>query len=120
VLRGSPTLEFKCAPRLVPPVAAPTPIAAPQALLLCPLGMPGERSTAITITANQSAFQPLINALSRADEPPTGAACPAYADVPQVILAKTGSGVYQVSIPTDGCGHYQRDALDALNRARSG
>ena len=118
VLRGSPTSEFKCPPRFEPPVAAPAPITAPQALLLCPLGFPGQHSTAVTIAANQPAFRPLIRALSQPDEPSTGGACPAYADLQQLILTKTDRGVFQVRIPTDGCGHYERAALEALNRAR--
>jgi len=70
------------------------------------------------ITAKETAFAPLISALSRPDEPKTGAVCPAYADLSQLVLARTDESSYQVSIPTDGCGHYQRPALDALNRAR--
>jgi len=44
--------------------------------------------------------------------------CAAYADLSQVVLAKTAGRDYQVSIPTDACRHYQREALDALHRAR--
>lgn len=118
VLRGIPVTKFECPPRPVSPAASPTPIGAAQALLLCPLSMPGLSSKAVTVTASQPLFKALSAALSAADEPPTGSPCPAYADLPQFVLAKTRDRVYQVSIPTDACRHYQRGALDALNRAR--
>jgi len=72
----------------------------------------------VTVGAAQPLFTALINALSAPDETRTTGACPAYADLPQTVLAKTSDGVYQLSIPTDECGHYQRRALDALDRAR--
>jgi hypothetical protein len=117
-LRGVAVRAFECPSRPLSPAASPTPIEAPEALLLCPLGMPGQPSNAVTVAATQPVFHALVAALSRAHEPSTGAVCPAYADLMQVVLAKNRSGAYQVSIPTDGCGHYQRDALDALSRAR--
>jgi hypothetical protein len=95
------------------------PIEAPQAFLLCPLGTPGRPSAAVAIDANDPVFDVLVEALSAADVPPTpGAVCPAYADLTQVVLAKTTNRVYQVSIPIDGCMHYQPEALDALRHAR--
>jgi hypothetical protein len=118
VLRGSPTSAFKCPTHFVAPVAAPKSISMPQALLLCPLDMPGQGSSAVMIAPNQAAFQPLVDALSQPDQPSTGGVCAAYADLPQVLLAKTARGVFQLVIPTDGCRHYERAALDALNRAR--
>jgi len=119
-LRGVPVRAFECPSRFVSAAAVPTQIDAPEALLLCPLGMPGQPSNAVTVPATQAIFPALVAALSRAHEPSTGAVCPAYADLMQVVLAKTRSGTFQVSIPTDGCGHYQRVALDTLNRARGG
>jgi hypothetical protein len=111
---------FACPSHLVAPAASETRIGAPEAFLLCPLGFPGQASSAVTVVSGRPIFRALITALSRARERSTGAVCPAYADLMQVVLAKTRDGVYQVSIPTDGCGHYQRDALEALNRARAG
>jgi hypothetical protein len=121
-LRGIPVRDFACPPRVVSSASGAIPIEAAQAFLLCPLAMPGRSSKAVTVAANQPLFEVLVSALSAADTPPTpGTACPAYADLPQLVLAKTGAeGAFQVSIPTDGCGHYQRGALDALNRARGG
>jgi hypothetical protein len=72
----------------------------------------------VTVAATQPLFTTLIAALSAPDETETSAACPAYADQPQDVLARTSAGAYQLSIPTDECGHYQLRALDALNRAR--
>ena len=119
-LRGVRVRAFECPARPVVPSASPTPIGPTEALLLCPLGFPGQPSSAVTVTATQPAFHQLIVALSWAHERASGAVCPAYADLTQVVLAKTHAGVYQVSIPTDGCGHYQQGALEALNRARAG
>ena len=118
VLRGIRVSSFECPPRRISPTARPAPIRAPQVLLLCPLNTPGVRSQAVTVTATQPLFTALIAALSARAEPPTTGACPAYGDLPQIVLAKTSVSVYQLSIPTDACGHYQHHALDALNRAR--
>jgi hypothetical protein len=101
-------------------LAKPIRISAPQQLLLCPLGLPDEQSSPVRIVAGQQRFELLVSVLSRPDDPKTGAVCPAYADLPQVVLVKTGKHSYRIVIPTDGCGHYQRPALDALNRARAG
>lgn len=119
VLRGVPVRSFECSHPAVSSGVSPVPIEAAQAFLLCPLGTPGRPSKAVTVGANDPVFEVLVRALSAADVPPTsGAVCPAYADLSQVVLAKTTGRVYQVSIPTDACRHYQHDALDALNRAR--
>jgi hypothetical protein len=119
-LRGIRVEAFACPPHFVAPAANATPIGTPEALLLCPLGFPGQAGKAVTVVPGRPIFRALITALSRARERSTGAVCPAYADLMQVVLAKTRDGIYQVSVPTDGCGHYQRDALEALNRARAG
>ncbi len=119
VLRGTPVGSFECRPRPVSSVVSSIPITAVQTLLLCPLSTAGVSANAVTLGVDRPIFKVLIAALSASDEPPTGGAvCPLYADRLQVVVAKTSGGVYQVSIPTDACKHYQRDALDALNRAR--
>jgi len=56
--------------------------------------------------------------LSAPNQPPTGQACEEYADVIQHVLADTDAGVYEVTVPIDGCGHYLTAALSALNAAR--
>jgi hypothetical protein len=110
-----------CPVRVVSPSAKPARIDAPQTFLLCALDMPGQPSENITVAAGRPAFDALVSALSRADEPAPGpgTVCALYADLAQVVLAKTGAGVYQVSIPVDGCGHYERSALTALQAARA-
>ena len=49
-------------------------------------------------------------------QPLTNGVCPAYADAPVVVLAKTDRGVFSIPIPVDGCRHYLADARNALNR----
>jgi hypothetical protein len=118
-LRGIPVRNFQCPPRPASSRVSSIPIEGVQALLLCPTSAPGRSLKTVKVGANQPSFEVLVSALSAADEPPTsGAVCPAYADLLQYVLAKTRTGEYQVSIPTDACGHYQRGALDALNDAR--
>jgi hypothetical protein len=110
-----------CLPHVVAPSAKPAPIGTPRAFLLCALEMPGQPSRNITVDAGGSVFDSLVSALSPADEPAPGpgTVCALYADLVQVVLAKTDAGVFQVSIPVDGCGHYQRSALTALQAARA-
>ncbi len=118
-LRGIPVRAFSCPAHPQSSAPKPVPIEGARALLLCPLGLPGQPSAAVTVGVNQPRFEELIRALSAADEAPTkGAVCPLYADLPQFVLAEAGARAYQVSIPTDGCGHYQHRALDALSHAR--
>jgi hypothetical protein len=119
VLRGVPVSKFNCPPQPTSP-AAPNayPIVGVQALLLCPLNTPGVPTKAVTITNRHPQFATLLAALSVPDEPLTTGACPAFADLPQVVLARTPHGAYQLSIPVDACHHYQQRALESLNRAR--
>ncbi len=118
-LRGIPVRAFSCPAHPEAPAPKTVPIEGARALLLCPLGLPGQPSPALTVKVDQPRFAALIRALSAADEAPTkGAVCPLYADLPQFVLAEAGALAYQVSIPTDGCGHYQHGTLDALSRAR--
>ncbi len=121
-LRGVVVRAWACPADVVSPGAKRAPIDTPQTFLLCALDMPGQPSKPVEVAAGRPAFDSLLSALSRADEPAPGpgTVCALYADVTQVVLAKTGAGVYQVSIPVDGCGHYERSALTALQAARSG
>ncbi len=118
-LRGAAVTRFACPPHPVLPAQQVTPIGSPRAFLLCPLSIPGLPRTAVTITPTQAPFSALIATLSAPDESPTTGACYAYGDVPQVVLASTNHGAYQVSIPVDACHHYQQAALDELRRART-
>jgi hypothetical protein len=107
-----------CPPHIDSPAAITVAFGTVRALLLCPLATPRLMSTAVTITASDPKFAALIKALSAPNEPRTSQACPMYADVPQIVIAETVDSAYQVLIPTDACGHYQRGALTTLNRAR--
>jgi hypothetical protein len=118
MLRGVPVSRFECPPHPTS-AALPARIVDVQAVLVCPLPAPGVPAKAVTISSHQPQFASLLAALSVRDEPSTTGACPAYGDVPQLLLAKTTRGVYAVSIPVDACHHYQRPALEALNRARA-
>ncbi len=118
-LRGVAVRRFVCPPQPESSAEHVTPIGRPRALLLCPLSIPGLPKTTVTITPARASFPALIVALSAPDEPPTTGACPAYGDIPQLVLASTDHGVYQVSIPVDACHHYQEAALAALHRARA-
>jgi hypothetical protein len=119
-LRGVPVRTFECPPDPKSPDASATRIVAVQTLLLCPLRAPGAPAKAVTISKQQAQFASLLAALSVPDEASTTAPCPAYADLPQFVLAKTSQRAYQVSIPVDACRHYQKHALEALDRARRG
>ncbi len=121
-LRGVAVQALTCPARAVTAASKPAPIGTPRTFLLCALGMPGQPSKNVTIAAGAPTFAPLVSALSAADAPAPGpgTVCAAYADLPQVVLARTDAGVYQVSIPVDGCGHYLGSALTALQDARAG
>ncbi len=106
---------------VVEPDAKPAPIGTPRTFLLCALEAPGRPSKSVTVAADAPTFAPLVSALSLPDDPTVpGTVCALYADLPQVVLARTGAGVFQVSIPVDGCRHYLRSALTALQDARAG
>ncbi len=118
MLRGVLVSKFECPPHLTSRVPTATRIVAVQVVLLCPLHVPGLPAKAITISKSQPQFAPLLAGLSVPDESSTSGPCPAYADLPQFVLARTTHGAYQVSIPVDACHHYQQRALQALDHAR--
>jgi hypothetical protein len=120
-LRGVAVQALTCPAHVVSQGATPAPIGTPRTFLLCALEMPGQSSKNVTVAAGRPAFDSLVSALSRPDEPAPGpgTVCAAYADLAQVVLAQTSIGVYQVSIPVDGCAHYERAALAALQAARA-
>ena len=118
LLRVVHVTRIACPPQIDSPATTTIPFGTVRALSLCPLGMRRLSSSTVTITAGDPKFNALIMALSAPDEPRTAEVCPLYADIPQIVIAETADGVYQVSIPTDACGHYQRGALTALTQAR--
>jgi len=120
MLRGERVTTLTCPPHVTSSAATPTRILGVQRLLLCPLNEPGVSGRTVAISPRQPQFASLVAALSVPDEPSTTGACPAYADIPQIVLAQTMHGLYEVSIPVDACHHYQRPVLEALNRARAG
>ena len=117
MLRGVAVSSFTC-PATPEHAAKVTRITAVTALRLCPLDQPGVPRKTVTITQHQAQFATLVAALSVPDQPPTTGACAAYADLPQVVLAQTAQGAFQVSIPVDACNHYQQRARQALQAAR--
>ena len=69
--------------------------------------------------ATDSQFQRLLTALAAPNVPPTThQVCPALSEVEILLLARTPAGTFRVSIPVDGCGLYQRAALDAIYGTR--
>jgi hypothetical protein len=117
--------NFACPATPVRQLAVPVHIGTPQVLLLCPIRLPsGQLPEPVGVSAGQPGFDVLVAALSRPDvpksaAPKSGAVCLEYADGPQVVLAKAATRPYQVTIPSDYCGHYLRPAVNAINRARA-
>jgi hypothetical protein len=118
VLRGVPVTFLRCPPNLMQGVGGvPVPARDVTEFLLCPMPS-ARRSTAVTVSASTVAFGPLLAALTAPDLPRSTRVCPMYADAVRVILARTRSAVMRVTIPVDGCGHYQH--VDVLMAARAG
>jgi hypothetical protein len=84
--------------------------------LLCPMPSP-QPSRAVRVVPDNAHFAPLLGALTAADATRSTGICPMYADVVQVILARTRTVVLRARIPVDGCGHYQH--INVLTAARS-
>jgi hypothetical protein len=116
VLHGIPVKLIACLFPDATTKPTPTPITSVDELALCEIqAHPSEP----TVTrAGSAQFEMLMKALSRPGEPPSGAACPAYADAPWAVFAKTPTGNFRVLIPTDGCGHYFPDLKAALHQGR--
>jgi hypothetical protein len=118
VLRGVPVTFLRCPPNLMQGVGGvPVPARDVTEFLLCTMPS-ARRSTAVTVSASTVRFGPLLAALTAPDLPRSTRVCPMYADAVWVILARTRSGVMRVTIPVDGCGHYQH--VDVLMAARAG
>jgi hypothetical protein len=88
-------------------------------LRLCPLEEPNASTVVITLRPGDASFSSLVQLLAAPDDPPTIAACPGLADVPQPVIADTTSGPLLVHIPVDDCGLYQAAADSALTAARA-
>jgi hypothetical protein len=94
------------------------PASAVQAFLLCPLRLPTGSGKAVLVPRSAPGFPGLLALLSSPDQPRTKQLCPMYADMPQVILARTADGAYVVHIPVDACGHYWHpEVLGRLRQA---
>lgn len=91
------------------------------AIRLCPLqNVNGPRRT-VNVDSGDPGFTQLTAALAAPDghsSPQT--ACPAYADLPQTVIAETSEGPMLLHIPVDGCGHYLSEPLTLLTALRGG
>jgi hypothetical protein len=116
-IRGAQVPTFSCGARATTQQVEVAP-AAVTGLLLC-RSVP-VYNRVVRVTPSDRVFTALVRALSVPDEPRASGACPAYADVPQPVVARTASETLVVHIPVDGCGHYQREPLQALHAARTG
>jgi len=89
-----------------------------ESVVICAhANLPNSRS--VTLARSDKTFNQLVAALAAPDKAATsGVACPAYADVPQPIVANTPRGAAVLVIPLDGCGHYQQAVNAALRVAR--
>ncbi len=125
VLRGS-SLEVVACPTSTPAGPAITmQTAEVKEIVLCPVRegiAPPTPGAPTTVAASNAAFAGLLAALAGPDLTAERQAvyCPAYADNPQIVEAKSLVAVMAVHIPTDGCGHYQSAFLYARMRAMFG
>jgi hypothetical protein len=119
VLLGVPVPSFGCPPKLeqgAGRVQVRVPAGDVSAFTLCPMSS-SHYPTTVRVVAGNVHFRALLEALTAADAPRSNGMCPLYADVTQVILARTRTGVVRARIPIDGCGHYQH--VDVLMAARA-
>lgn len=79
-----------------------------------PVGPRGGALPPLIVTPTEPQFKRLLTALSAPNAPPTTEACPFMTEKEIVLLAKTRAGAFQVSIPLDGCGLYQKSAAEAI------
>jgi hypothetical protein len=112
VLRGARTSDFLCPEHISGATATGQPVVGATALRVCVTG-----GTPVTVRAGQPIFEPLLAALARPDTK-VSHGCPLYADVPQILVAQTPVGDFRVSMPVDGCGHYQAEVRNAVSAAR--
>lgn len=119
-LRGSPVARFACPTTPTEGGRAPVRVAVSSVtgVLLCPTATPSGSGSEVTLTPSDPAFDPLLVALARPDDPRSTGPCPMYADLVQPVVARTSSVVILVHVPVDGCLHYQAPARAAIAQAR--
>jgi hypothetical protein len=119
-LRGGPVPAISCQQAMTTPAAGPVASDSVTSLIICPPRIPDRSSNRITVRRGSAVFGNLLSALSLPDRPPSRLPCPAYGDVPQIVIATTSDGsLFDLAIPVDGCSHYQAAALAALAAARA-
>jgi hypothetical protein len=118
-LRGTAVPRVDCAAPDLPAARASALVpAAPVEVVVCPLAIPSATGRPVTL---QPVPADLLAALSLPDTArpkDPSYACPAYADVPRAVFARTADGTwYRLRIPIDGaCGHYLAVPLSLLSR----
>jgi hypothetical protein len=117
-IRGIQVTHDTCGARTTGTAIQAAPSTVTQ-LRLCPLEMPNASTVVVTIESGDTAFASLVDDLAAPDEPATNMECPGLADLPQRVIAETGSGPLLVRIPIDDCGLYQAAADSALTAARA-
>jgi hypothetical protein len=88
-------------------------------LIICPLAIDLPAHRRVNVARDGRLFARIVNELATPGAsygPDT--ACPAYADVPQKVLARGDPGWVRVDLPVDSCGHYDRRLLSLLTEAR--
>jgi len=117
-LRGIAMSESTCPPTIPTGSVVRLSISEIESVVVCAHpNLPNSRS--VTLARSDKTFNQVIAALAAPDQAATsGVACPAYADLPQPIVANTLRGAAVLVIPLDGCGHYQQAVNAALRLAR--
>ena len=116
-IRGARLASFSCQAASDPGRAVSVSPVQVVRLRLCPV-QGNEFEPTATVRPAYVGFSHLLDVLGAPDEPRSSDPCPEYADLQQTIVADTPAGAVLVHIPVDGCEHYQRPALDALQQAR--
>ena len=76
------------------------------------------RPSVVIAASDAVHFGALVQALSAADLPSQpGQACPMYADLPQVVFARSAPRIWLLHLPVDSCHHYQAAVLAAIRAA---
>ncbi len=124
-LRGYTVPSLSCPTiRPTPPASQPVTITGDVvAYRICPplLGdppTPRGASTMVTSTEDHATLDALSAALAVPDAPlnTSQEPCPAYANLPVVIIVETADGYWSAHIPKDQCGHYSDRFVKALSQ----
>jgi hypothetical protein len=114
-LRGIGLPDLSCTAKPASPNGGVQAINGVQEFVVCRSGLGGAPRPPLTVRPTDPQFARLSAALSAPNAPRTNQACPALAELEIVLLARTPTGAFQVSIPVDGCDLYQRAAVEAIN-----